>query len=169
MRRLHVLQVGKFYPPHRGGMETHLELLCEGLSRSCNVDVVVASNNRRTRSEWANGVRVTRAGTIGHMAGTAISPGVARIIRESQADVVHLHWPNPAAVAAYLASRHDGELVITYHSDVVRQKILGKAFSPLLNTVLNRASAIIVTSGRYLETSSILQRVSRKCQVIPLG
>src|SRR5438477_9112206 len=119
-RTFRVLHVGKFYPPHRGGMETHLELLCEGLSRRCDVSVVVANDGRQTISEVVGSVTVTRVGTLSHVAGTAISPGMARAIRMHPADIVHIHWPNPTAVAAYLLSRHPGHLIVTYHSDVVR-------------------------------------------------
>src|SRR6266571_3900293 len=112
--RFRVLHVGKFYPPHRGGMETHLELVCEGLSRRCDVSVVVANDGYRTTSGRVGNVPVTRVGTIGHLAGTSISPGITRAIRMHPAELIHIHWPNPTAVAAYLASRHTGRVIITY-------------------------------------------------------
>lgn len=168
-RRLRVLHVGKFYPPHCGGMETHLELLCEGLSQSCDLSVIVASDARRTSAEFVGNVPITRVGTLGSVAGTPVSPGMVRAIRAHPADIIHIHWPNPTAVVAYLASSHRGRLVITYHSDVVRQRILAKAFQPVLRKVLKRASAIIATSPRYIETSDVLQEVKEKCRVIPLA
>jgi glycosyltransferase involved in cell wall biosynthesis len=168
-RRLRVLHVGKFYPPHCGGMETHLELICEQLSRTCDVSVIVASDGRRTTSDFVGNVPVTRVGTLGNVAGTPVSPGMVRAIRAHPADIIHIHWPNPTAVVAYLASSHPGHLVITYHSDVVRQRILAKVFQPVLRTVLNRASAIIATSPCYVETSDVLQEVQQKCRVIPLA
>ncbi len=73
------------------------------------------------------------------------------------------------AVLAYLASGHRGRLVVTYHSDMVRQKFLGAMFEPLLHLALRRSAAIIVTSPNYLSTSSVLARHRDKCVVIPLG
>lgn len=164
-----VLQVGKFYPPHRGGMETHLKLLCDGLSRSCDVSAIVANDTRRTTCGYVSNVSVTRIGALAHVAGTAISPGMVHAIRSHPADIVHIHWPNPTAVAAFLASGHRGRLVITYHSDVVRQKFLARIIRPLLMAGLNRADTVIVTSKRYADTSGVLRTVIGKCRVIPFG
>jgi rhamnosyl/mannosyltransferase len=83
--------------------------------------------------------------------------------------LVHIHVPNPAAVLAYLASGHRGPLVITYHSDTVKQKVLGRMFEPLLNAALRRSAAIIATSPNYLATSPVLQVFRDRCQVIPYG
>src|SRR5437773_8466358 len=167
--RFRVLHVGKFYPPHRGGIEPHLELVCEGLRRRCDVSVVVANDGTRTISDVVGSVPVTRVGTLSHVAGTALSPGMVRAIRMHPADIIHIHWPNPTAVAAYLLSGHPGRLIITYHSDVVRQRILAKGFEPLLRKVLDRAAAVIATSPCYVETSDVLKAVKEKCHVIPLG
>jgi len=168
-QRFRVLHVGKFYPPHRGGMETHLELVCERLSRQCDVSVVVANDGLRTISSRVGGVPVTRVGTLGNLAGTSISPAMTFAIRKHPAEIIHIHWPNPTAVVAYLLSRHPGRLIITYHSDVVRQRILAKGFDPLLREALDRAAAVIATSPCYVETSPVLRGVKGKCHVIPLG
>ena len=58
---------------------------------------------------------------------------------------------------------------MTYHSDVVRQKTLARVIRPLLTAALKRADAVIVTSRRYAETSSVLRSFIHKCRVIPFG
>src|SRR5712692_2837098 len=61
--RLRVLHVGKFYPPHRGGMESHLEALCGELKESTDLEIVVASSNgSRASEELLDGVKVARLG-----------------------------------------------------------------------------------------------------------
>ena len=167
--RLHVLHVGKYFPPHLGGMETHLRALCGELQRSVNVSVIVANDARRSEQALVDGVQVTRVGTLFDLASAPVCPGMVRKVREANADVIHLHLPNPIAVLAYLASTHGGRLVVTYHSDIIRQKALGRAFQPLLRRALDRCSAIIATSPGYLETSRILAAYQGKCRVIPYG
>ena len=166
---LRVLHVGKFYPPHPGGMETHLQALCEELKRSVSVEVVVANAERDTIEEVIDGIKVTRLGMSFNFASAPICPQLTRSIKEAKADLVHLHWPNPTAVLAYLASGHRGPLVFTYHSDIIRQKVLRKAFWPVLRHALNRADAIIATSPQYLDASPVLQKFKARCRVIPFG
>jgi glycosyltransferase involved in cell wall biosynthesis len=168
-RRLRVLHVGKFYPPHRGGMETHLEALCTRLAGHVDVRVLVSADGWRTVRETRGGVPVTRVGTLASVASAALNPGMAREIRESGADVVHLHHPNPTATLSYLASGHRGPLVVTYHSDIVRQRVLGALFAPVLEALMRRASAVLVSSPNYLESSPVLRRHAFRCRVLPFG
>jgi glycosyltransferase involved in cell wall biosynthesis len=167
--RLRVLQVGKFYPPHMGGIETHLQALCGALRNHADVRVVVSSDDRHTVEEMVDSVPVARLSTLLTAFSTAISPGMVSRIRHSGAELVHIHLPNPTAVLAYLASGHRGRLVVTYHSDTVRQKFLGRLFEPLLNAALQKSAAIIATSPNYLATSPVLQAFRDRCQIIPYG
>ena len=168
-RRLRILHIGKFYPPHKGGMETHLQTLCGQLRRFADVKVIVANNGQQSVEDLVDGVEVTRVGNLIDLAAAPICPGMVRQIRETKADIVHIHFPNPTAILAYLASGHKGRFVMTWHSDIIRQKILGKAFQPILKRVLKRCAAIIATSPNYVESSPLLSAYRERCHVIPLG
>ena len=164
-----VLHVGKFYPPHMGGIETHLQALSEELAKSLDLRVIVANDARLDTHQELGGVRVHRVSTYLTLFSTPICPGMASALRAADADLMHIHLPNPAAVMAYLTSGHRGQLVITYHSDTVKQKVLGGLFEPFLHAALRRASAIIATSPDYVETSPVLQVYRERCHVIPYG
>lgn len=168
-KRLRVLHIGKFYSPVRGGIEAHLQDQSEALMDHVDLKVVVANTERSISREIVNGVPVTRMPTWSTVAGAPICPGMVREIRQFGADIVHLHLPNPGAVLAYLASRHSGILICNYHSDIVRQRFLGKAFQPIMRNVLKRADAIVVSSENYVRSSQVLQPVKARCQVIPYG
>lgn len=167
--RPRVLHVGKFYPPHKGGMETHLRDLCERLCSRFEPHALVAASDAAGCEETINEVPVTRLAARFRLGAAPVCPGMARRIRESGASLVHLHYPNPTAVLSYLASRHRGPLVVTYHSDTVRQRFTGRAFRPVLYRFLRRASAVIATSPDYVESSAVLRDFRAKCRVIPLG
>jgi glycosyltransferase involved in cell wall biosynthesis len=169
VRRPHILQVGKFWPPHYGGIETHLRELCTGLASVVDVDVVVSNVGRNYVQEQDGDMRVTRIPTFARVASAPLSPRMLGFLRESPADLVHLHLPNPPAVIAYLLSGHRGKLVVTVHSDIVRQKMMAKLLSPTLTAVLRRADAIVSFSPNRLEHSRVLQEFRDKCHVIPHG
>ncbi len=164
-----VLHVGKFYPPHFGGMESHLQTLCEELCKSIEVEVLVASDRWRSERSMQSGVKVARLATALMLHGTPIVPLMARAMRRARPDVVHLHFPNPMAALACVMSRLDVPIVVTWHSDVVRQRRAAAAFAPLLSLLLRRCAAIIVGSTVYIETSTVLSARRKLCHVIPFG
>jgi glycosyltransferase involved in cell wall biosynthesis len=167
--QLRVLHVGKFYPPHMGGIETHLQALCGELTKSLDLRVVVANDGGTSVEEQLDGVNVSRVPTWTTLASTPVCPSLVGEIRRSAADILHIHLPNPMAVMAYLASGYSGPLVVTYHSDTVRQKVLGALFAPFLHAALRRSAAIIASSPDYLRSSPVLARYTDRCHVIPFG
>jgi glycosyltransferase involved in cell wall biosynthesis len=167
--RVRVLHIGKFYPPVRGGMETHLQDLCRSTAPFVDVDVIVGHTQRRTEHDRDGDIRVHRIGTLATMASASICPTMVSAIRNTPADIVHLHSPNPTAVLSYLASGHRDRLVVTHHSDIIRQRVLKLAYEPWLRQLMSRADAIISFSPNYIESSNILSRHRDKCYVIPHG
>lgn len=85
------------------------------------------------------------------------------------ADIIHLHYPYPFADLAYLLSHTTKPTLVTYHSDIVRQKAMALLYSPLKRMFLNRVDQIVATSQNYIDTSSTLKRFAHKTSVIPLG
>jgi glycosyltransferase involved in cell wall biosynthesis len=168
-RALRVLQVGKFYHPRYGGMETHLKALCDAIRPTVHVEAAVSNESRQSVCEMIDGIRVRRSGTLMKIAGASVSPGLVRAIRESRADLIHLHLPNPTGILAWIASGNPASVLVTYHSDVVRQKYLGTAFSPILDYTLRRSAAILVSSAEYVRTSPVLPRFHDRCRVVPFG
>ncbi|MDR3298783.1 MAG: glycosyltransferase [Candidatus Accumulibacter sp.] len=87
------------------------------------------------------------------------------------ADVVHFHFPWPFADVLHFATRHGTPSVMTYHSDIVRQRALGMAYRPLMTRMLGSMPAIVATSPAYARTSRVLAdpRVRGKVRTIPFG
>src|ERR1041385_3066906 len=156
--RMKVLHVGKFYPPHMGGIETHMQILCRQLQSEIDLEVLVASDSPRDEELWEGAVKITRVGKRFAISGAPVCPSLPAKIRRSGADIVHLHLPNPPAILALLASGYRGAVITTYHSDIVRQERMAKLFEPILHLFLKRCAAIIVTSARYRDSSPVLTR-----------
>ncbi len=59
--------------------------------------------------------------------------------------------------------------VVTYHSDIVRQKNLLRIYQPLMHHFLNSVDVIAATSPNYVVSSPVLQRHLHKTQAIAIG
>ncbi len=165
-----ILELGKFYPPHHGGIETLLRSWCEGFARlGAEVDCVVANDARQNAREEINGVHVHRLASYGTLASTSICPGYLDSTRRFPADVWHVHFPNPLADLACLRGDPQTPLVLSYHSDVVRQAGWMSLYRPLLQHLLRRATRIVVATPNHLEYSPWLGAYREKCDVIPFG
>jgi glycosyltransferase involved in cell wall biosynthesis len=164
-----VLHIGKYYPPHMGGMETHLQHLAEGLQKHVDVQIIVANDFFRTDRSWVDGLHITRVATLGEFSSSALTWGLSREIAESEADIVHLHAPNPLAMHAFLRSGHKGKLVITHQADITGRRFLKKLIWPVWRRCMDRASAIIVSSRTFAESSEELGPYRDKWRIIPMG
>jgi rhamnosyl/mannosyltransferase len=85
------------------------------------------------------------------------------------ADVVHYHFPWPLADLMHFYARPSCRTVLTYHSDIVKQKRLLTAYAPLRDHFLRGMDHIVATSPNYLNTSPTLQRFRDTTSVIPIG
>lgn len=164
-----VLHVGKFYPPHSGGMETHVRDLAVRQARLASVSVIAANSFARSEASEMDGVHVRRVARYATIASMPICPGLSAAIQRSPADLVHIHTPNPGAALAFLMSRHIGKVVITHHADTIGKKLLRCFSDPFVERLMRRADRIIVTSARYRDSSSELAAFRDKCRIVPLG
>jgi len=167
---LRVLQVYKDYYPVLGGIENHIKMLAEGLiQRGLDVQVLVTNTGPRTAIEEVEGMPVIKAGCPMRISGAPISPSFYVWMRRLKPDIAHLHFPNPPGELGQLFLGQSRKFVLTYHSDIVRQKHLLRLYKPFLWKVLAKADRIIATSPHYVRSSPYLSRLADKCVVIPLG
>ena len=167
---MQILHVYKDYYPVLGGIENHIRMLArEQARRGHDVTVLVTSLTRHTETFDMEGVHLVKTARLAHAASTPISPAMFAWFRRLPSDVVHLHFPHPPGEVAALLFGKGRPTVITYHSDIVRQKTLLFFYRPLMMRILARADRIIATTPYYIESSPYLRLFREKCEVIPLG
>ena len=90
---------------------------------------------------------------------------------QAWADVVHLHFPWPFADVLNLIRASDKPAVMTYHSDIVRQRLLNGFYGPLMRHTMQTMSAVVATSPPYAITSPVLSHAvpAGRLHTIPLG
>ncbi|HEX4923973.1 MAG TPA: glycosyltransferase [Bdellovibrionales bacterium] len=166
---MRILQVGKYFPPEPGGMETSLFQLCSGLSEVPGIDVtcLVSNTRRETVTERMGPIRVIRSGRLASIASTPICPSFRSDGLAQSADLMHVHLPNPLATVAF--ARSPRPYVVTYHCDIVRYPLLLKAYLPNMRGFLRGARRVIATSQALIESSPVLSEFASQTTVIPLG
>jgi glycosyltransferase involved in cell wall biosynthesis len=160
-----------YYPPVIGGVENTINLMARGTSGEFDVRVLVCSGSRSTTTEVVDGIHVTRVGEWTRFASAPLSPRFPAEMRKSaaEADLIHLHHPNPTGDIALFLSGVRKPVVMTYHSDIVRQRVSKWAFAPVQNWSMRRAAVVMPTSPQYIDSSPWLSRFRQKCEVVPLG
>lgn len=171
---MRILEVNKAYFPHVGGIETLVQQYSEELGNMDGVQVntlVCCEGRGKTSHERINGVDVTRAGSLGTYFSCPLSFSFVCLFRKmaKTADVVHIHVPFPLADAALLLSGFRGRVVVSWHSDIVKQKKLMLFYKPFMMRLLKRADCIITATKGHIEGSDYLLPFRRKCRVIPYG
>jgi rhamnosyl/mannosyltransferase len=167
---LDILHLYKDYYPVLGGIENHIKVLAEAQAAAGHrVTVLVCDPGHRTRTETRNGVKVIKAGRLTTKASMPLSLAQPLALARLCPDIVHIQSPYPLGEVANWLFGRGRATVISYQSDVVRQKRILRFYAPLLRRVLRAADRIIASSPRYIETSSWLRPVREKCVVSPLG
>lgn len=173
---MRVTMINKYYPPHLGGIEVSLERLATALARRPEMDVrvLVANEAKNDLTETIDGVEILRVGRLFAYASTPIAPGMTDGIRNEATrpagtDLFHLHFPYPWGEVAWMRAATRLPSVVTYHSDIVRQKRMLAAYRPFLERFLDRIDLVIASAPPMVEHSPFLSRVAEKCRFVPFG
>jgi rhamnosyl/mannosyltransferase len=146
--------------------------MCVGTGRlGITNQVLSLSRDRRLEPFDYEGHTVHRVPLNFEVASNAVSvQAIAQLARmAAEADVVHYHFPWPFMDLAHFFARIDKPTVVTYHSDIVRQKVLLKLYEPLKHRFLESVDTIVATSPNYLASSAVLDRYRDKTRVITFG
>jgi glycosyltransferase involved in cell wall biosynthesis len=174
---MRILQTNKAYAPHVGGVETTVTILAEGLTARNGLDVqVLVCNPRRSltlRTCKINGVTVTYAPRWGSVASLPISPSFLPQLARMHGDILHVHEPFPLvdlSLALFPRIRRQfRKIVVTWHSDIVRQRWALSLYRPFIERFLPLVDRILVSSPALIENSDFLRPYRDRCEVIPLG
>lgn len=169
-----VLQISNYFPPHIGGIEQVASDVCSALEGACEQKVFCFNHEKGDAEDTVDGVQVVRAGCFAKVASQSLSFSYGRLLKKTflrfAPDVVVFHYPNPfgAHYLRKLLKRHPAcKLILWWHLDITRQKLLGKLFEGQTKWLLRRAARVVATSPNYIAGSAHLTSVREKCTVIP--
>lgn len=155
-----------------GGIEQVIYQLAEGGQALGIESEVLSLSSRGTLRDVRLGSHITHTANLDlHLASTGFSLSAFREFRElaARADIINYHFPWPFMDIVHFSSNIRKPFIVSYHSDIIKQRILRTLYRPLMDKFLGAAERIIVASPNYLETSPVLRRHRRKCEIIPIG
>lgn len=172
------LHIGKFIPPPYAGVEAHVDSLLRALRhdvRSTLLAGALPGNVRSLVAEGASPYRLLEAPTYGQFASAFVSPSIPWLARREllsgYCNLLHVHVPNPWGDLAVLASPRDVPVVMTWHSDIVRQRRLYVIYQHIQRLALARTDRIIVFTPKHYESSAQLHQLelSSRIAYVPTG
>src|SRR5262245_10062711 len=169
MKVLHFYKT--YLPDAHGGAQQVIYEICEGTKRYGIDCEVLALTSHESDTHMVGRHRVHFQRRVAKFASTDLSMSAVGRFRElaANADVVHYHFPWPMMDVAHFLVLHGKPSVVTYHSDIVRQRFLYSFYRPIMHKFLASAATIVATSAAYVRTSPVLRRYRDKVRVIPIG
>lgn len=155
---IRVLQLGKYWQKD-GGIETHVKTLCNGLaSAGAQVVNLVATVSHKARRFEQQGFTVVESPSLGVYFSTSIAPQMVldaqRLHAERPFDLVHLHFPDPMSHLTSMALPSNVPRVITWHSDIVKQRYLLKLYRPFQRRIIEHSKAIVAATPSHFRSSA---------------
>lgn len=167
-----ILQLGKFYPIG-GGVEKVMYDLMTGISeKRIYCDMMCAAADKGGMTVKINKfAKLICTPTWTKKAATMISPAMVWKLRKicNEYDIIHVHHPDPMACVALFCSGYKGKVILHWHSDIQKQKVLLKLYKPFQDWLIKRAYRIVGTTPVYLEESPFLKNVQEKTVCLPIG
>lgn len=169
-----VLHISNYFYPHIGGIEQVSRNCINALAGSAEQRLICFNSEREDRTDTVDGFPIVRVGTFAKVASQSLTFRYGKVLKREfsqfRPDVVVFHYPNPL-VAHYLLKllkkSPDCKLILWWHLDIFKQKLLGKFFRGQTKRLLKRAVKIVATSPNYIEGSKDLSAFRQKCTVIP--
>lgn len=161
-----------YYPDTMGGIEQVIYQLAEGgVGRGVESTVLYLSPRGTAGNEDFHNHKTYRVKRDLNIASTAMSFSALRTFARlaKQADVIHYHFPWPFMDVLHFLAKIKKPTVVTYHSDIVKQKTLLTFYAPLMTKFLSAADVIVASSPNYVESSPVLKKFQDKVAIIPFG
>jgi glycosyltransferase involved in cell wall biosynthesis len=172
---MRVLCFGRFFDEIPGGMQTHVDHLFRAMQRQVDYVHLVPSRDQRSFVGQLHGFPLFRTPSWNVDGSLAISPALwskaKQLHREKPFDLVHLHFPDPMSHIASWAIPAHIPRVISWHADIVRQKLMLLGYRPFLNAAIRNAKAIVVATPAHISSSLWINHadIAPKNHIIPYG
>lgn len=169
-----ILHFACYYSPHIGGIEQVAQDVVNAIGNEYEQRVICFNHKKHNETDIVDGIKVVRAGCFAKIASQQISFSFKKLLKrqfkEFKPDLLIFHYPNPFAahyILKMLKKFKNCKLILYWHLDITKQKLLGKLFNGQTQKLLKRAEKVVATSPNYIEGSKFLPDFINKCVVVP--
>ncbi|WP_192244045.1 glycosyltransferase [Mesorhizobium silamurunense] len=170
MKVLHFFKT--YWPDSFGGVERTIHAIAQSTARhGIETEVLSLSRTPEESSQRIDGHMARKARLDFELASTGFSREAFRQFGALawKADLIHYHFPWPFMDIVHFHARHGKPSVVTYHSDIVKQRLIVPFYRPLMMRFFQDVDTVVATSPDYLRSSPVLKAFEAKAKVIPIG
>jgi len=180
-----ILQIVNYFYPKIGGIEQVAKDISEVLLKHCdkyeqkiicfNEDAQndgIVCKRSETVHDTVNGVEVIRCGCFTKMFSQSMSftfgSKLKKVMNEFKPDVVIFHYPNPFQAHFLLRyKKRNFKLILYWHLDITKQKILKKFFYFQNLNLIKHANKILGATYKHLDESEFSKFFGGKKYILP--
>ena len=167
MKVLHVYRT--CYPETKGGLEQAIRFICKGCIEHGVHSTILTLGDCNKEYDF-EGTKIIVVKKDFEISSNGFSLQLFKRFRElsKETDIIHYQYPWPTGDLLSLIAPKKPSLV-SYQSDIVKQKWLKKLYWPIEQHFLSHVDKIIASSPQYAATSQNLTKYEDKVEVIPLA
>ncbi len=178
-----ILHISKYYYPFLGGTEQVARDIVKALNGTGAKQKVICFNedasdgqmtckHNETTVDVIDGVKVIRCGYFVKCASQAVSNTYAKALKKVmdgfKPNIIILHYPNPFVTHFLLKYKNrDFKLLVYWHLDITKQKILKHFFHGQNLSLINRADRILGATPKHVNESAFTPQFGAKKYILP--
>jgi rhamnosyl/mannosyltransferase len=157
---IRVLHFGKFAFERAGGIERHVEVLARAqAAQGADVTVLAYTLDAKAKHRRVDGVLIEPVFVRVRFSSQPLALGLIlrarQLAKEKPFDVVHQHWPDPFAHLVASLIPCCSAWVVSWHSDIVKQRVLGPVYRKLAPMFLRKPDAVIGATKTHMTSAQI--------------
>ena len=167
-----ILQIGKYFYPKKGGIETYEKILLDNLPFKFFLLVI----NDKFEVKNYGKHKLIKIPKIFEILDAPLMKPFNSILNLLDYDLIHLNVPNPFAevwlLFHFFLFKKRKKFLVTYHADPPLYTFFSKLMHwlrfPFIFLLLKFADRIIATTQTYARSSPILKHFLKKVEIVPL-
>jgi rhamnosyl/mannosyltransferase len=166
-----ILQIGKYYPPyHFGGIETLSKMLHEELQVRGVDNDFLGCLPKKYKNDISLTDSIYLCKTNFNMFSVQFSINFFKkwLKIKDIYEIIFISMPNPYSnIIVNLFPPKKAKIVLWWHSDIVKQKILLVFYKPFLISLIRKSVAVVAPTNTHIDKSDFAKYLIPKKKLIP--